>query len=807
MRPIDAALSFLVLCTSVRALRPAAVPLAVHSPTFNTWLETRAGGDPMREYPFAWNHKHHLGWAGYIKVDGTPYHWIGTPNGTAATLLDIGITPTRTILSVDAGPMRVNVTFLTPIEPDDWVRQSMPFTYVYVEGASTDGLKHSVQLWQDTSGEWVTESWDTQIEWSTPTTNHSIYHKVSPVAPVSTFADISEDGTHIHAIAVGNARVRTASPAGNDQSLRPQFRDDNDGSLVVSDIPSQNSGPVRGDAAGGSKYVVFGHQLDLGTTSSISAQDAFWVLGHVRDPVLTMLGEQRRAYFWRQYATLDDVVDSVVQDFPNVRHSALLLDQKILADANRISPEYAELVSLAARQALAGVEITIGSGSEVLSFTKDLGNSERVNPTEVLYALMPALIYFNASLMGTLLDPMMRFESSAQYPNAFAAADLGSSYPLASGDTSNDPSNGVEHSANMLIMLLAHAMATGDRSLIDGHHATLSKWATFLQSNTKVSGTQSGKDRNIALKGIIGLCAFAAMNSGTKDAASYQASAQNLLASWNESGNGTVIALPYDLYAQELLGLDCVSESVRANAYAAVSRLPRGSYGFPLSTDDSATARTDWSLLAAAAAPGQGDSRRSHLWSARLRGVQRLRWDVPTSGNGFASPAQGAMFSLVALGVINTTTGVHGIDPPPSQQRKSKVSLTLIVGVAAGVAGLLLLFGLTLLFWRRRQRTSLTRLANPFTDNKPPVLEAPIVFSSWTTLYGGTKRDPPPITPPAAREGDPAPWTAVPRAPASVHLDPQSLGLQLVPDVNPGRVSAPRASSARHGSLHQEVEG
>jgi hypothetical protein len=62
-----------------------------------------------------------LGWAGYIKVDGLTWHWLGNPGpGNASTWLATEVTPTGTILTVQAGPMRLNVTFLSPVEVRVW---------------------------------------------------------------------------------------------------------------------------------------------------------------------------------------------------------------------------------------------------------------------------------------------------------------------------------------------------------------------------------------------------------------------------------------------------------------------------------------------------------------------------------------------------------------------------------------------------------------------------------------------------------------------------------------------------------------
>lgn len=70
-------------------------------------------------------------------------------------------------------------------------------------------------------------------------------------------------------------------------------------------------------------------------------------------------------------------------DFPAARARAIELDQKILKDAAAVSQDYADLVSLATRQAMAGIEITLSmlqdrsfNLSDVKAFMKDVGNSQ-----------------------------------------------------------------------------------------------------------------------------------------------------------------------------------------------------------------------------------------------------------------------------------------------------------------------------------------------------------------------------------------------------------------------------------------------
>ncbi|KIK65854.1 hypothetical protein GYMLUDRAFT_108164, partial [Collybiopsis luxurians FD-317 M1] len=67
-----------------------------------------------------------------------------------------------------------------------------------------------------------------------------------------------------------------------------------------------------------------------------------------------------------------------MSDASNALQRAIALNNQIALDANKISSNYTDLVSLASRQAMAGMEITVGfdsngkaNTSDVLIFMKD----------------------------------------------------------------------------------------------------------------------------------------------------------------------------------------------------------------------------------------------------------------------------------------------------------------------------------------------------------------------------------------------------------------------------------------------------
>jgi Domain of unknown function (DUF5127) len=109
--------------------------------------------DKNQSHPNNGNRNKITGWTGMIRVDGTPYVWMGNP-GNAANVNQTSYTytSTRSIFTMDVGGLvQMNITFLSPITPDDFQRQSLPFSYVDVAVSSLDGKSHSVQLYTDIS--------------------------------------------------------------------------------------------------------------------------------------------------------------------------------------------------------------------------------------------------------------------------------------------------------------------------------------------------------------------------------------------------------------------------------------------------------------------------------------------------------------------------------------------------------------------------------------------------------------------------------------------------------------------------------
>jgi len=95
-----------------------------------------------------------IGWTGLIKVDGKTLVWMGAPRQVTALVDQISYeyTSTSSIFTFTADTkVKIKVTFLSPLFPTDFKRQSLVYSYMNVEVSSLDSLDHDVQIYTDIS--------------------------------------------------------------------------------------------------------------------------------------------------------------------------------------------------------------------------------------------------------------------------------------------------------------------------------------------------------------------------------------------------------------------------------------------------------------------------------------------------------------------------------------------------------------------------------------------------------------------------------------------------------------------------------
>ncbi|KAH9990995.1 hypothetical protein BJV74DRAFT_977866 [Russula compacta] len=687
-----------------RTLFPTAVPLAVRSPYLTCWNILTNGSTFGQIWPTSYDNTQILSWAVLVLIDGIPYSFLGSANTsnlqilpslksmvTDVNLTNVVVTPTQTVFTAQAGPMELNLTFLNPIEPGDWVKQSIPFSYMAFTAESLNGSAHAVQVYSDIGGEWNSGDRNQVIQWSTTANSEVIYHSVK-LQTQATFNEITnqaEWGTLYYAMKAGiNITYKTAA----DAVSRGQF-------LNYSMLDNQTDPNFR---IIDNKFPVFGISRDLGTINATQAP-VVWSVGYTTDPAINYTDlsgappTQLNLYYKSQYSDDGSLIIDFLNNFNNASSSAQRLDQKILHDAASVSNLLGDLVSLSIAQVYGSTQLTIGTNSlsnfnkpDVMMFMKNIGGkaTNRVNAVETLYSAFPALIYIDPSLGAPLLEPLFRLQASPNYSVPYATADLGSSYPSVTGSNSSHD-QGVEQSGNMLIMTYAYARASGDGSLISRYYSLLTSWADYLIDTTLFIDDQSSADglsannqTNLAIKGIIAIQAMSNMSSVVKQAADadrYSSAAARLYGQWKSLalssdqhlfavyGQADSWTLGYNLFADVWLGTNLVESSVYNGQSIFIDNITSTStfsnFGMPIDSlgSDTNTVVPSWNLFVAGMTP-DGDLRSRLISKVHNRasfnisaGVFPLKYDS-TDGftlGGVASPAQGAMFAPLALKFVH----------------------------------------------------------------------------------------------------------------------------------------------------------
>ncbi|TBU30301.1 DUF1793-domain-containing protein [Dichomitus squalens] len=606
---------------------PASVPLAVRSPYLSAWLAQGQGTALNDAWPTFWTGSI-LGWAGLAKVDGQAYIWMGQPgipnvNINKATQQSLQITSTQSVFVMTAGPVDLTITFLSPIEPSDFVNQSLPLSYYSVSAASTDGKSHSVQVYADISAEWVSGDDTLIVNWAT-TTGDVLSHEVK-LAIQTTYTEINDriqQGSAFHSTL---NTVGATFQTGEDVVVRAQFA--TNGTLSNTQDTSFRAVSDR--------WPVFAFAHDLGAVTSATSP-VVYSIGHVRDPVVQYIivnadTQARSSYFWTRFASIGDAISTFLNDYPNALARANAFDAQVKSDASKILADYASLVALSIRQAFGATEITVtknndGSldNSNTLMFMKEISSDGNVNTVDVIYPSWPLFLYTNATLGKQLLLPLFEYQTTGQYPNQYSVHDMGAHYPNATGhNDGKDEAMPVEESGNMLIMTLSYAQRTGDLSLIIIYFSLLDQWTQFLITDSLIPANQLSTDdfagalanqTNLTIKGIIGIQAMAEiakLNDDEARASNYSLIAASYVQQWQKlatssDGSHLTLSVPdddeswgiaYNLYADKLLGTNIFPSSVydmRTAWYAEKDN----AFGVPLDTRHTYS-KSDWQIWTA----------------------------------------------------------------------------------------------------------------------------------------------------------------------------------------------------------------
>lgn len=424
-----------------------------------------------------------------------------------------------------------------------------------------------------------------------------------------------------------------------------------------------------------------------------SEKDVLFVVGIAQEQVINFQGatktpEALTALWTTQYGSAQDAVVAFYQDWETAEEESKSLDAKIQSDTEKVGgSNYAALTTLAVRQVFGGLQVAHGSSQDYV-FLKEISSDGDTSTVDVIFPAHPIFLYLNPTLLKLLLDPLFENQESGHYPNPWSIHDLGL-FPNALGyPTGKDEVMPVEECGNMIIMTLAYAQRSGDNAYLAKHWPLLNQWTQFLVNDSLIPDEQLSTDdfagtlanqTNLALKGIISIAAMSeiAKLSATGNSSLYTTTYRQISNDYIEKwlsygiaadanpphttlayGQNDTHGLLYNLYADRLLGLNLVPESVYAMQSAFYKTIMMD-FGLPLDTRHM-WAKTDWEVFAAAVAEPDTQSLILERLTRFVEATQSNRpftdlYDATTGNypaNGplfIARPVMGGTFALLAL--------------------------------------------------------------------------------------------------------------------------------------------------------------
>lgn len=303
------------------------------------------------------------------RINGQAYKLFGTPGSLAgsleASVLSASYTATHSVFILTAGEATVSIDFFSPVSPKNYLRQSLPFSYITVSVSS--GEAQDVQIYSDIDEQWTGQN-ESTVSSFTSSGNVSMFElSVDGAYTYSESSDMALWGEAVLAAKSSSTSTVTYG-AGDVATVRGLFA--SNGSL--------NNAAVFTEGG----VVAFSHDLGSVTNSSVT-----FAVGYVREAAINYLGNARTGYYRASYPDTLSAVSYFLDDYTSADSESSTidetLDQKAVASAGT---NYSDILTLTPRQAFGGTEITIPSDSldtsDVMVFLKEISSDGNVNTSK-----------------------------------------------------------------------------------------------------------------------------------------------------------------------------------------------------------------------------------------------------------------------------------------------------------------------------------------------------------------------------------------------------------------------------------------
>lgn len=404
--------------SALASFRPPAIPLITQDPFMQTWMR---GDNSTAASVTHWAGEIEKQMVGLLKIDGNTFSYLGESSSPALTQRSVQALPTRTVFELELpGVVSLNVTFLSTMFTDDYVRLSRPVYYLILDTASLDGHKHEVAAYFDISAQHVVNSCkDQQVQWKS-------WKSASATAGMMTGIQIGNlaqkilgskgdrvniDWGWLHLGAVPNSeKATTALFAGSATTARAQFA----ASGKLPGKPDTRMPRMCGDDLPAlATSHEFGPELGRHTI----------MLGYDDVRSVFYFGDEFRGLWTQTYSSIMDAMGAAAVEVDAMLAKSTAHDAALMkALTAKAGPKYAALCALAYRQTLAATKLVWNHKKNTTwNFLKEISTNGDMQTMDVIYPGSPMLLYTNPDLLKLLLIPVL---NCAFLPRSLKEASL-----------------------------------------------------------------------------------------------------------------------------------------------------------------------------------------------------------------------------------------------------------------------------------------------------------------------------------------------------------------------------------------------
>lgn len=652
-----------------------AYPLFVKDPNFSLWSATDElnGGNVQTWYGEVKN------LYGFVKTQGKTYCFLGNYTDFSncgvekAKQIGVNLTAFSTDYEFELGSVKLKISFVSPLLPDDLELLSMPVCYMQYEIVGDKNAEISLFVNRKISYNDVADN-----------TNKGVRGGVMRLSKEVAFLGLRKQ------LPLSNASDMVCADWGwwYLSGETAYILDDVDLAAYLS--------------ANLTNFSNKGEERYIGSINK--SNSGFIALGFDETVSINYFGDFLNGLYLENH-TIIDALEYVFSSVDKINAKLAKFDADLKEKASIYGEEYLNVLYASLRQSIAAHKLVKDKDGNILFLSKECGSNGCIATVDVSYPSIPLYLLYNPELVKGMMLPVFKFAKMPVWKYDFAPHDVGT-YPMCIGQVyalKNDGSRyhgnytklwnethfsvyllppefdaynfkyqmPVEECANMFVMLYAYYRYTNDATLFEDNKELCEKWVEYLvkfglkPENQLCTDDFAGhlkNNLNLAIKAVVGIAAYAEL-AGKKE---YRLVAEDFAKqitefmnkfshspiTW-ESGEET-FSLKYNFAFDKILNLGLFPQEIfekEVDYYIEKCN----EYGVPLDNRAGYT-KTDWILWSARLT--DDIAKRKKLISPINKYLQETAVRVPFSnwyetvdggkpGNFMARSVQGGCFILL----------------------------------------------------------------------------------------------------------------------------------------------------------------